>query len=94
MKAVILLLIAVCAFAQGPDIITSVADTSSMKTMQGGDGQLMYLQGYSTADTSGGGWFIVRTSSETTGTNYFDHPNPSKQWVRQEVDGYGRKLTH
>jgi hypothetical protein len=63
-----------------------VADTSSLKTMYGGDGQLMYLQGYSSADTSGGGWFIVRTSSETTGTNYFDHPDPAKQWVRQEVD--------
>ncbi|KKM66781.1 hypothetical protein LCGC14_1477780, partial [marine sediment metagenome] len=86
MKTVILLLIAVCAFAQGPDLINTVADTASLATIRGGDGQVMYLRQYSSTDTSGGGWFIVRTSSESTGTNYFSHPDPAKQWVRRDTD--------
>ena len=93
MKTVILLLIAVCAFAQGPDLINTVADTASLATIRGGDGQVMYLRQYSSTDTSGGGWFIVRTSSESTGTNYFSHPDPAKQWVRRDTDAWLRTDT-
>ena len=81
-----LLLLPILAFGQGPDLINTVADTASLATIRGGDGQVMYLRQYSSTDTSGGGWFIVRTSSESTGTNYFSHPDPAKQWVRRDTD--------
>ena len=86
-KYIMLVLMSACVFAQAyPTPIPTVPDTTSLKGMYGGDGTILYLQGYSTADTSGGGWFITRTSSGTTGTNYFDHPSDGRQWVRQEVD--------
>ncbi len=85
-RQLFLLLLPILAFAQGPDLINTVADTASLATIRGGDGQVMYLRQYSSTDTSGGGWFIVRTSSESTGTNYFTHPDPAKQWVRRDTD--------
>ena len=85
-RQLFLLLLPILAFGQGPDLINTVADTASLSTIRGGDGQVMYLRQYSSTDTSGGGWFIVRTSSESTGTNYFSHPDPAKQWVRRDTD--------
>jgi len=83
---ILTLLLISCAVAQGPNIVDSVPDTTSLKTLNAGDGTVVFLKQYSSSDATGGGWFIVRESSEATGTNYFNHPASGRQWAREELD--------
>jgi len=77
----ILLFFLLTTFLFGQRQFPSIADTSSMKTLDMGDGATISLQGYSASTTSGSGLYIVIDSVYAEGANAFDHPEQGKQWA-------------
>jgi len=85
MKKLIIALLIICgacdfAYSQAKPML-SVPDTSSLKTMDVGDGAVMSLAGYTSSDPTGSGLYVVIDSTYSEGSIAFDHPTPGKQWA-------------
>ena len=66
----------------------SVADTTALKASTGAKGSAVYLKQLSSANTNGGGWFVVIDSAYAENAyskGYcYSHPTSGYQWVRDE----------
>jgi len=72
------------------DSIAFPVDTTALKLLNMDEGRMAYLKQLSSANTNGGGWFVVKDSTydEQYGGVAFSHPTSGLQWVRIEyLDG-------